>query len=115
MFRHKQEHKNKLMITELGFVSNWKMLNMDLTGGIGQFMNQKYAKQRILCHYYLNTNTFPPNSFLKGDSMYRLSLFPTPYRKMKGEGRLQKVTLRWGGENVCNSDSDCGEKYMKNA
>ena len=50
MFRHKQEHKNKLMITELGFVSNWKMLNMDLTGGIGQFMNQKYAKQRILCH-----------------------------------------------------------------
>ena len=83
MFRHKQEHKNKLMITELGFVSNWKMLNMDLTGGIGQFMNQKYAKQRILCHYYFNTtlfsNTFPQTvrSFLKRDSMYMLSLFPT--------------------------------------
>ena len=110
MFRHKQEHKNKLMTTELGFVSNWKMLNMDLTGGIGQFMNQKYAKQRLLCHYYLNTNTFPPNSFLKGDSMYRLSLFPTPYRK-----RRQKEGCKRSGEDVCNSDSDCGEKYMKNA
>ena len=96
MFRHKQEHKNKLMITELGFVSNWKMLNMDLTGGIGQFMNQKYAKQRILCHYYFNfnttlfSNTFPPQQLPERGQHVQAKPFPHPIQKNEGRRKASK-------------------------